>query len=189
MIYPLCRFLVYCFFKLGFKLKVEGRSELPVNSPCIIAANHISNFDPLVIRVSSPISTYSLAKEELFKYKIFNFFLSIFQVIPLKRGSSDLKAIKTALAILKDKPLVIFPQGTRTVELDNFKRGVGFLCKKAKVPVVAARIYGTDKIMPKGVMFPRPGQIKVVFTRVKNIDYADTAEKISADIMETIKSI
>ena len=97
--------------------------------------------------------------------------------------------MRLSLKTLKTKALLVFPQGTRGRGLDEVNSGVGFLCKKAKLGVVAARVYGTDKVFPKGAKFLRRGRIRVVFARVDTITSDDTYQDISSKVMETIKNL
>jgi 1-acyl-sn-glycerol-3-phosphate acyltransferase len=66
---------------------------------------------------------------------------------------------------------------------------VGFICKKAKVPVIAAKVSGTEKVFPKGAKFPRLGRIKVTFKKVDNIAADDTYEDITQKVIAAIKSL
>ena len=65
----------------------------------------------------------------------------------------------------------------------------GFLARKAGVPVVAARMYGTETILPKGKRLPAIGKIRVVFAKVDTIEPSDTNKTIVAKVMAKIKSL
>ena len=110
-------------------------------------------------------------------------------LVPLKRGKSDIRGMRLALKALKSKPLIIFPQGTRGANLEAANNGVGFLCKKAKVLIVAARIYGTGKESSRGLSFFTKGKIRVIFARVDNIKEDDNYEDITRKVMGKIKSL
>ncbi len=97
--------------------------------------------------------------------------------------------MRTYLKALKNGPLVIFPQGTRGGSFEEAAAGVGFLCKKAKVSVIAAKIYGTDKILPKGARLPKYHPIKIILKKVDNISDSDTSKDITKKVVETIKSL
>jgi 1-acyl-sn-glycerol-3-phosphate acyltransferase len=115
-----------------------------------MAANHLSNFDPPLLGIISPNRLYYLGKQELFCNNFVSWFLDSYGVIPLRRQASDINAIRRAIEVLKQgKPLVIFPQGSRSENYDVFFGGVGFLHRKTKVPVVLAKLEGTDKIFSK----------------------------------------
>jgi len=185
MLYEILKPLAIFLFKIFFKIEVKGKEKIPKKGRFILASNHTSVLDPIVLGVACPRRLYFLAKEELFKNELFSLLIKTLGAIPLKRESSDLKAIKKALSLLNDeKPVVIFPQGTRG-SFNEVKKGVGFLAKKSNSLVVVSKIMGTDKILPKGEKRLRLGKIKVIFDRVlyKNDDYQDFSLKIFERIM------
>jgi 1-acyl-sn-glycerol-3-phosphate acyltransferase len=189
MIYSFTSASLLVFFKLFFKLKIKGRDSIPAKGPFLLAVNHVSNLDPLVVGGSCRRPLHYLAKKELFINPLMDIWMRMHNCTPLNRQGSGAGALKQALKVLKVHPLLIFPQGTRTQDMDSFKSGVGFLAKKANVPVVAARIYGTDKILPKGAKYPQKGKIKIVFGRVDTIAPEDDFEQIAAKIIAKIKSL
>ena len=189
MLYRISAALVRCYLKLCCKLEVRGKENVPEKGPFILAANHLGNFDPLLLAAVSPRKVGFLAKEELFNNKLAVSYFKGVGVVPLKRGRGDIRAVRLALETLENKPLLIFPQGTRRASLEAANSGIGFLCKKAKVPVVAARIYGTDKEPSKEVNFFNRGEIRVVFARVDNIGEGDNYEDITRKVMDKIKNL
>lgn len=189
MIYELSRFLSFVILKILFKLEIKGKEIFPQNQPFVIASNHVSHLDPVVIGVGCPEALYYLAKEELFRNTLFGLLLKNLNVIPLKRSATDFRALRLALAILKQKPLVIFPQGTRADSYDNFKSGVGFLYKKTSAVIIAAKVYGTDMVLSINAKFLRRGKIKVVFDRVTGVKDTDSYEEIAAKVIAKIKTL
>jgi len=189
MFYRLSILLSRCFFKTFFALEVKGKDVFPANQPFILAANHLSNLDPPVLAVACPKRVSFMAKEELFASKLLSLYLKDVGAIPIKRGKSDIKIIRLALKTLKAKALLIFPQGTRGRSFDEANLGVGFLSQKAKVPVVAARVYGTDKVLPKGAKFFHRGKLKIVFAKVNAIKEGDDYRTITQKVMATIESL
>jgi 1-acyl-sn-glycerol-3-phosphate acyltransferase len=189
MIYEICKAI--CFLVISFfaRIEVRGREVFPKKGPFILASNHISNFDPEVVGMLCPRPLYYLAKEELFKNRIFGAILKKINVIPLKRGQGDLHVLRLSLKILEDKPLLIFPQGTRSTNYDSIKGGVGFLYKKSNAPIIAAKVEGTDKILPKGAKFPKFGKIRVIYAKIEGLSEAASREEIAAKVIETIKNL
>ncbi|MBU0694346.1 MAG: 1-acyl-sn-glycerol-3-phosphate acyltransferase [Candidatus Omnitrophica bacterium] len=189
MVYSLVKFLAAFFLKWLFKIEVKGKDIFPRNCPFILASNHSSYLDPLVLGSVCPRQLRFLAKEELFKNKLFALFMKALGVIPIARGKGNLGIMRRALGILKEKPLVIFPQGTRTLDYEKFKAGIGFLYKKSNVSIVAAKIYGTDEILPPQAKFIRKGKIKVIFDTVGSIDELDNYQEIASKVIDKIKSL
>ena len=161
----------------------------PADQPFILAANHLSNLDPPILAVSCPKRIAFMAKEELFANKLLSLYLKDVGAIPIKRGKSDIRIMRLALKTLKTKALLIFPQGTRGRSFNEANSGVGFLSRKAKVPVIAARIYGTDKVLPKRAKFFRRGKIKVIFAKVNTVKEGDDYQAITQKVMATIESL
>ncbi|MBP7088258.1 MAG: 1-acyl-sn-glycerol-3-phosphate acyltransferase [Candidatus Omnitrophica bacterium] len=189
MLYRISTSLVFCLLKLFFKFEVEGREAIPRKQPFILASNHVSNLDPPTLATACPVKIGFIAKEELFKSRLFSIYLRDVGAIPLKREKSDIKALRTCLKILKNKPLLIFPQGTRGSNFDELNFGVGFLSRKAAVPIIAARIYGTDEVLPKGAKGLSFGKIKVIFAKVDNIKEEDSYQDITLKVADKIRSL
>ncbi|RKY40772.1 MAG: 1-acyl-sn-glycerol-3-phosphate acyltransferase [Candidatus Omnitrophota bacterium] len=189
MLYSILKPLAVFVFKVFFRMEVKGREKIPERGRFILASNHLSFLDPVVLGVACPRRLYFLAKEELFRNSLFSLFIRVLGAIPLRRNYSDLKAIKKSLAVLnKENPLVIFPQGTRE-RYDGIKEGVGFLAKKSKSPVVVARIIGTDKVLPKGEKKIRLKKIKVIFDKLSDNAYPESYQEFSLKVFERIMNL
>ncbi|MFH1092701.1 MAG: lysophospholipid acyltransferase family protein [Candidatus Omnitrophota bacterium] len=151
--YIFCRFLLFVTFKMLFFFKSSGKEYLPKNGGCIIASNHLSYLDPIVLSIASPRILSFMAKQELFKNPIFSKLITALNSFPLERGSADLKSIRFAINKLKDEgTLIIFPEGTRSVsgQINEGQAGVSMLAAKAKVPVIPTLIKGTDIALAVG---------------------------------------
>jgi 1-acyl-sn-glycerol-3-phosphate acyltransferase len=120
--------------------------------------------------------------------------------IPVDRGSSDVSSFKKALKVLeKGSPLLVFPEGTRSLDgsLQSAKAGVGLLAIKAKVPILPARVIGGFDILGKGRKWPKFGHcLTIVYGPLLQIENLDPGPKtakrsqIVADaIMETVGNL
>lgn len=137
-------FFAYPLAKALLRLRVVGRERL-VSEGQIIAANHTSNFDPLILGWATGREVYFLAKEELFRYRPFAWLINSWNALPVGRGGIDMRAIRYCGAVLRrDQTLIVFPEGTRSKngEIGTFKSGVGMLAVMNRVPVIPARIFG-----------------------------------------------
>ena len=126
--------------RLSYPTKFIGKENIP-KGPCIIASNHTSNLDAVLLAVHTWEKKFYLAKKELFKNKLFGSFLKSVGAIEIDRKATDVGAIKNCMRILKKgKKLVIFPEGTRNhnddMQLGQVKHGVSMFAIKAKVPIV-----------------------------------------------------
>ena len=190
MLYRFVQVTTFIICKLFFHLKIIGRDAFPPKGePFILASNHLSHLDPPILSLVAPCKMGFIAKEELFSSKFFYAVFNSLGAVPLSRNVSDVKALRTSLNILKEKPIVIFPQGERTPDLDQFKSGVGFLHKKTKLPVIAVRIYGTGDVLPRGAKWFRRGRITAIAARVTNINDSDSPQEITVKIINKIKSL
>jgi len=191
MHYRIVVFFLWLIFKIFGRIEYKGRENFPPQgTPFLFCSNHDTYLDPPILAVTCRHRLGFLAKEELFGNKIFGFIIHSLGAIPLDRNAGDVRAIRAALKILKtNRPMVVFPQGTRGRTLYEYDAGAGFLAKKANVPVIAAHIYGAENILPKGKKFLSFSKIRVVVGKVDNIFPADTYEEISAKIMAKIRSL
>ncbi len=189
MLYSICKNLLYIFFVLFCRFDIQGRECIPRRGPFILVSNHVSNLDPTAVGCACPRKLSYLAKEELFSTKLSAAFLRRLGCIPVKRQRAGIKTLRQCLETLRLRPLLIFPQGRRSADFDAVGNGVGFLQKKTGVPVIAARVFGTDKVMPKGALLPRPAQIKVIYSLVDGILPQDTEDVITAKIVNKIKNL
>jgi len=126
--------------------KVEGLKKFPVKGPVIIAANHLSAWDPVLVACALDRQVFYMGKEQLFDVPIFGKYLLKVGVFPVKRGHSDIRAIRKSLDILKNgKVLGVFPEGTRlkTGEIQDAMSGIVLIMEKSKAPVVPIKVYGT----------------------------------------------
>lgn len=146
MMFWITMILIWPFFTIFFPTKVIGRKNLE-KGKVIWACNHQSNWDIWVIGTRIFKRFYVLGKKELFKNKIVGGFLKKIGAIPVDRGKPDIEAVKASFRVLKDKqkPLLIFPTGTRTSspdEVQNLKNGVSMFATKTDsliVPIVLVR--------------------------------------------------
>ncbi len=190
MLYWITRTIILVIFNVFFGVKTKGKGAFPSKGPFILASNHLSNIDPPVLAVACPRRLNFLAKEELFKNKFFAFIIKTLGAVPLNRNKTDISAIRLVIKMLKqNKPILIFPQGTRGSANDEIFSGVGFLVKKTSVPVVIAKITNTDKVLPKGAKFFKRCPVKVVFKRMGRFEEGADYDAIARKVFDEIKSL
>jgi 1-acyl-sn-glycerol-3-phosphate acyltransferase len=157
------RIPLWILFHTYFPLTIHGRDHIPAEGPFVFCSNHAADLDPIVLGYSSlHRSVGFMAKEELFKIPIFGSLIRHWGAFPVKRNQWDETAIQSFNDhVRKNKPLVLFPEGTRSLngELSTPKKGVGKLLHLSRAPVIPVYIEGTFKAWPKGRKFPRPGRI------------------------------
>ena len=142
-VYLFCKYVCWFYFRLGWRLRVNGSQNVPLAGPVIIAANHRSYADPPLVGVAVKRNVHFLAKEELFRFRPFGWLISTLNAHPLRRGASDVRAFKASRDILQQgEALILFPEGRRIREdaLAPAKAGVGMLAAMAECPVIPAYI-------------------------------------------------
>ena len=146
------------FYYTYFKGKAYGLEKVPQKGPLVVVSNHGSYFDPplLSTTICRPVSF--MAKEELFKVPVLKTLIKLYGAYPVKRGSSDRSAIRSALNALKKGWAVgLFLGGTRTKDgrIYEPKLGASLIAAKANAPILPVSLWGTEKILTKGSSFPK----------------------------------
>lgn len=152
MFYRVILAIVRFFVFFVFRVKVEGRENMPMSGGIVLAVNHRSNWDPVLAGIASPRPLTFMAKEELFKNPVFGALIRKLGAFPVKRGSGDIGAFRAAMKILSDKGvMLIFPEGHRIKDGKRGKVGAGVtaIAQRGKVPVVPMFISGSYKWMSK----------------------------------------
>ncbi|HEY8800535.1 MAG TPA: lysophospholipid acyltransferase family protein [Candidatus Limnocylindrales bacterium] len=147
------------------RVRVEGDlGAIPREGPVILAANHISNADPVLVgawltpRLARRI--HWLGKKEMFDWPIVGFVARNGGIVPVDRGAADVDAFRMASRVLEaGEVLMVFPEGTRspTAELQPPKDGLAMLALRSGATIVPIGISNTDRFWPKGRLIPRPG--------------------------------
>lgn len=166
--YYIVKFVTWIFMKVYYRMEVYGTENLPKQGSFVIASNHSSHLDPVVIGVSCPRPVTFMARDTLFKHWLMGRFLKGVRTMPLKRDASDIAAMRYAIELLKAGDTVcIFPEGTRSLDgnLGQAKRGIDLLAKKSGVPVVPVYIQGTFQALPKGAKRLQRAKIRVAYGR------------------------
>ncbi|MHB8317869.1 MAG: lysophospholipid acyltransferase family protein [Acidimicrobiales bacterium] len=148
-------------FLLLWRVKVEGRENLPKSGPAILAANHQSFCDSFFLPLVVTRKVTFLAKAEYFDHlKTAWFFRSVGQ-IPIRRGggAASERAIFTAREVLdKGNLLGLYPEGTRSRDalVHKGRTGVARLSRECGVVVIPVGIVGTEAVQPLDAKLMRP---------------------------------
>jgi glycerol-3-phosphate dehydrogenase (NAD(P)+) len=164
-VYLLARSLVQAIVEVLFRPRRFGRRHVP-DGPVILASNHRSFLDPLVIGCSLRRRVFFMAKQELFQNRFLGWLLSRLGAFPVRRGESDEETTRTALELLaRGSALVMFPEGTRIRPgaLGTPKRGVGRLALESGAPVVPVAVSGTERARRGWLL--RPVRVELRFGR------------------------
>ena len=148
------------------RVRIEGdTAAIPKDGPVILAANHISNADAVLIgafltpRLGRRI--HWLGKKEMFEWPIVGWMARNGGVVPVDRAAADVEAFRVAQRILQaGHVLMVFPEGTRspTGELQQPKDGLAMLALRTNATIVPIGVSNTDRVWPKGQAIPFPGK-------------------------------
>lgn len=183
---------IFRMFSHCFGIKVIGLENIPKSGPLILACNHLSNFDPILMGGFAGKRRHSIyiMKKEISSWPFLGWLFKHYGYIYIdrKRKGGDLHALKEALKVLKNgESLALFPEGTRskTGQIGKAKAGVGFLVYHSGAPIVPIRIVDSDKLPfkwgPK-VIFGKPFSIKADENRPVKEQYQEFADKVMNEI-------
>lgn len=188
-LYRFLRFFLFWASRLFFHLEVRGREYIPKEGGFILASNHASFLDPILLGVACPRILNFAARDSLFKIPLFGLLIFNVGAFPIKRWSADLSAVRESVRRLQAHTgLVVFPEGTRSVngQLQAITHGFVLLASKAGVPIVPVWIKGSYKAWGRRSPMIRPSKITVVFgqpvTAVRGMPYPEVAQEIQARI-------
>jgi 1-acyl-sn-glycerol-3-phosphate acyltransferase len=163
------RFFCFLFRSVArsiVRLRFEGDlASLPRTGPLIVAANHASSADPVLIGaflnqiLGRPLNW--LGKRELVEFWLTGWMARRGGVHAVDREAADLEAFRTAMRILEaGQMLAVFPEGTRSRDgaLGQVREGVGMLALRSGAPVLPIAVLDSDLMWPRGRLLPRFGR-------------------------------
>lgn len=198
VVYKVFRVLFWCFFKVFHQLEVHGAENIPNDCGVLIAGNHASVLDPIILGLGARRQLSFMAKKTLFERPFLGRLISLVNVYPVDRDKADTHALLGGVKMVHEKKaVVIFPEGTRTADgkiLDAKRNGAGFIAAQAGCAIVPAYIHGTYQALSKGKKWPKPGKIAVVFGKPIEVRQFDGSGKerykaITAYAMTAIRAL
>ena len=136
---------------LASRLRVYGKDRVPPTGGCVIASNHFSWLDPVVLGVASPRVLYYMAKIEAHRIPGLGGFIRAFGCFPVRRGESDREAVRTMRRIVAEgHALGLFVEGTRQRSgvPGEVQAGAAMVALQEGVPIVPVAIHGTQRWKP-----------------------------------------
>ena len=163
--YRVVAVLIRGLAQLFFRPQVRGRENIPLTGPVLVAPIHRSNLDFAFTLFISPRKVFFMAKDSLFNVPILGSALISLGAFPVKRGTADREAMRSAEEVLTEgHALILFPEGTRKYghHVEPLHDGAMFIAARTNATVVPVGIAGTDRALPDGAKFPRPVKVRVV---------------------------
>jgi 1-acyl-sn-glycerol-3-phosphate acyltransferase len=160
---------------------VEGVENLPARGPVIIASNHESYLDFIVLDAALPRQPVFLAGEVFYRNPLLAWAFKRMHFIRVDRRHprSGIATIReTAKSLRRGNLVVMYPEGSRSPDglLRKAHEGIGLLAHLAEVQVVPVAITGTHEAWGKGVKRPKPYPCKVRFGEPMHFSRAAQAE-------------
>jgi 1-acyl-sn-glycerol-3-phosphate acyltransferase len=141
-----------------FRLRVEGRENVPAKGGCVLACNHLSSLDPWPLGLPLWPRRWLrfMAKSELYWWPL-RLVLDGAGAFKVHRGLGDMEAIETAVQLARDGQVIaMFPEGTRRAKglikkhQARPRSGAARIALEAGVPLVPAAVAGTDRLLALG---------------------------------------
>ena len=173
---------IYAFgrglMRLLFRVRVEGRENLPDDRPWVLTPNHVSYLDALVLgnalNWKQLRETYWAGWNEIVAANWFMRYLSrLGRILPVEPTRAARTGLALGAIVLQDrKNLVWFPEGglSRTGQLQTFKPGIGLLLERFPTAVVPVSIQGSRDALPPGRSFPRLRPVRIVIGKARTTE-------------------
>jgi 1-acyl-sn-glycerol-3-phosphate acyltransferase len=181
------RFVAYLSQPLRwlYRLEARGVQHVPTKGGFVLAANHVSNFDPWPLGLPLFPAHYLrfMGKSELFWWPL-STFIEAAGAFKVRRGQGDAEAMATAVDLVRaGEVVVMFPEGTRQKKglvkkhQPRAHTGAARIARDANAPLVPAAIKGTDRLL-------RLGKLNVAYGEpiAPGDDLQATTDRLMAEI-------
>ncbi len=163
MLYVVLRELARFLFLALCRARVR-RGTLPPGG-VVIASNHQSYLDPVLLGAGTSRPLSFMARDTLFRNPLFGPLIRGVHAFPVRRDGVGKEGLKEAVRRLKaGEAVVVFPEGTRSKDgqVGPIREGAGLLARLASVPVVPAAV-DTFRAWPRKRAYPLPAPLKVAY--------------------------
>ena len=174
-----CFSVLRIYFAIAHRLTISGREKLPAHGPFVLAANHCSHLDALVLgaalRPRHRERAFPIAAGDVFfqTTAVSVFSAIMLNALPMWRKNCGPHALAELRRKLQEEKaiFIIFPEGgrTRTGSMMPFKHGLGMLVAETNVPVVPCGLIGSFEALPPNRKVPRPVRIKLIDRRASEL--------------------
>jgi 1-acyl-sn-glycerol-3-phosphate acyltransferase len=152
--------------RLYWRVRFEGVQHIPPGGPLIIAPNHVTYADPVLIWIPVRLRVHFMAWDALFDIPGLAWLIRRLRAFPVQLDAADTRSTREAVRILQSGAAVmIFPEAGRSRDgrLQRFRPGAFRLACSLKVPVLPVTILGGHECWPPGRALPRPGRLTIVY--------------------------
>ncbi|MDT0442840.1 lysophospholipid acyltransferase family protein [Streptomyces johnsoniae] len=173
--FVLLKVLLGPLLKLFFRPQVEGIGQIPADGPVILAGNHLTFIDSIILPLVMERQVFFIGKDEYVKGRsprgrLMAWFFTAVGMIPVDRdgGHGGVAALMTGRRVLEEgRVFGIYPEGTRSPDgrLYRGRTGIARLTLMTGAPVVPFAMIGTDRVQPGGRGLPRVGRGRRITVR------------------------
>jgi len=193
--YRACVMLCRAIWGTFFRFDVSGLENVPPDGQgVLLASNHQSFLDPISVGIPLRREINFVARQSLFRFRLFGRFLTYLNTLPIQRASADLAALRECIRRLElGQALVLFPEATRTRDgsIGKINPGFALIAKTARVPIVPVFTDGAFRCWPRHRKLPRAGRISVTYGRPISASEQESLRprEIAVVLEERIKDI
>jgi 1-acyl-sn-glycerol-3-phosphate acyltransferase len=145
-------------FSAAFRLKTIGQENFPKAGPAILAANHASFLDPILISLRARRPVRFLVSNQFYRDPRLHALLRWLGTIPVGGGAGIVRSFRQVAGVIEDGGLLgIFPEGgiTRDGSMKPFRSGAAVLAMRLGAPIVPIHLRGTFDALPRYARWPR----------------------------------
>jgi 1-acyl-sn-glycerol-3-phosphate acyltransferase len=181
MLFSFLRLIAYPLFRVLFSVEHYGTGNVPEAGPVILAGNHPSYLDPVLVGLGIRRPIRFMAWDALFRVPLLGQLIRAGGAFPvdIRKGKGE-SAFREALKVLKaGEPLGIFPEGQRSEQaaMGELRTGVARLAIESGAPIVPVTIGGASRAWPKWRFLPKSAHIIVRYQEPIRLDPAEAAAR------------
>jgi 1-acyl-sn-glycerol-3-phosphate acyltransferase len=161
--YRIAAAVVKPLMRTWFRIRLEGEEHIPAAGPVILASNHRSNMDPVLLASAVRRPVAFMAKAELFVWPL-GWILRWIGQFPVRRGGIDREALRRTDAVLaRGSMLGLFPEGTRgDGRFSAVHPGLAYIVVRQRCPVLPVAIFGTERVRRRFGWLPFASPVRIV---------------------------
>jgi 1-acyl-sn-glycerol-3-phosphate acyltransferase len=187
-------FVGQALIRIVYRLRADNLPAFRGDRPVILAPNHTSFLDPIILQAAVPRRITYLMTETYYRMALIRWWFRRMGCIAIPVRGSQLAAIRLGIEALRTRGMVtIFPEGSRSPDgkLGKGYPGVATLARKTGALVVPVAISGTFEALPKGARFLRPARLRVRFGTPLDFSRSGRSDnrEITGVIMDSIRAL
>jgi 1-acyl-sn-glycerol-3-phosphate acyltransferase len=152
--------------RLLWRVRFEGVEHIPPGGPLVIAPNHLTYADPVLVCLRIRFPVHFMAWDALFEIPGLAWLIRRLRAFPVQLKRADTRSTREAVRLLRSGAAVmIFPEAGRSPDgsLQRFRPGAFRLACALKIPVLPVTILGGHEAWPPGRILPRPGRLTIIY--------------------------